>query len=74
MTWHDTLEIFYENDPSILADWSSACGVECDLTPGFYYWFCFPGCLPEGDGMPIGPFASEKEAFEDAELYNGDES
>lgn len=30
----------------------------------WYYWFCFPGCLPDGD--PVGPFASEAEALADA--------
>jgi len=28
--------------------------------PGWYYWFCFPGCLPDSD--PIGPFATEQAA------------
>lgn len=32
---------------------------------GFYYWFCFPGCLPEGDA--IGPFETETRAYADAE-------
>jgi hypothetical protein len=31
---------------------------------GFYWWPCFPGCLP--DGEPVGPFASAKAAYEDA--------
>ena len=31
---------------------------------GFYYWYCFPGCLPDSDA--IGPFASEQAALEDA--------
>lgn len=31
---------------------------------GWYYRSCFPGCLP--DSEPIGPFASEEEALEDA--------
>jgi len=31
--------------------------------PGWYYWFCFPGCLP--DGEPFGPFNSEKDAVRD---------
>ena len=22
--------------------------------PGWYYWFCFPGCLP--DSSPFGPY------------------
>lgn len=28
--------------------------------PGWYYWYCFPGCMPDSD--PIGPFASAAEA------------
>lgn len=35
-------------------------------TGSWFYWFCFPGCLPEGDGMPVGPFATEAEAIADA--------
>lgn len=40
--------------------------------PGWYYWFCLPGCLP--DGEPIGPFGTEAEALEDARdgLYDDD--
>ena len=37
--------------------------------PGWYYWYCSPGCLPDSD--PIGPFATREEALaaaqEDAE-------
>jgi hypothetical protein len=32
---------------------------------GWYYWSCFPGCLP--DGEPNGPFNSEKEAIKEAQ-------
>lgn len=32
-----------------------------DFRAGWYYWFCFPGCLPDSD--PVGPFASEQEAI-----------
>ena len=35
------------------------------LDDGYYYWACFPGCLPDGD--PIGPFVSEAEAITDAQ-------
>lgn len=41
---------------------------DCDIEetgPGFYYRFCFPGCLPDSD--PIGPFPSEAEALADAQ-------
>lgn len=31
---------------------------------GWYWWPCFPGCLP--DGEPTGPFESEDEAVCDA--------
>ena len=33
---------------------------------GWYYWFCMPGCLPDGDEM--GPFETEEEALEHARL------
>lgn len=35
------------------------------LAPGWYWWACFPGCLP--DGEPVGPFKTEAEARVDAE-------
>lgn len=31
---------------------------------GWYWWPCFPGCLPDGD--PNGPFDTEEEALADA--------
>tara|TARA_R110002110_G_scaffold399177_1_gene614946 strand:+ start:192 stop:437 length:246 start_codon:yes stop_codon:yes gene_type:complete len=33
--------------------------------PGFYWWACMPGCLPDSD--PHGPFASEQEAIDYAQ-------
>lgn len=41
--------------------------VQCDET-GWYYWFCFPGCMPDSD--PIGPFDTEEEAIADAQEEN----
>ena len=35
---------------------------------GWYWWPCFPGCLP--DGEPSGPFNTEAEALEDAQDIN----
>lgn len=32
---------------------------------GWYWWSCFPGCLP--DSEPIGPFKTEAEALADAQ-------
>lgn len=34
------------------------------LPAGWYWWACFPGCMPDGD--PSGPFETEEEAIEDA--------
>ena len=31
-------------------------------SPGWYYWYCFPGCLPEGDHW--GPYDTEEAAVE----------
>jgi hypothetical protein len=31
---------------------------------GWYWWACFPGCLPDGD--PSGPYKSAEEAYHDA--------
>ena len=33
------------------------------LELGWYYWACFPGCLP--DGEPVGPFATKADAIAD---------
>lgn len=37
------------------------------VQPGWYWWVCYPGCLPEGDGDPSGPFGSSAAAHTDAE-------
>ena len=31
------------------------------ITGGWFYWFCFPGCFPEGSAM--GPYATRDEAI-----------
>jgi hypothetical protein len=36
-----------------------------ELPIGWYWWACFPGCLPDGD--PIGPFDTEEEAIHNAQ-------
>jgi hypothetical protein len=35
---------------------------------GWYWWTCFPGCLP--DSEPSGPFDTEAEALADAQDIN----
>lgn len=31
------------------------------IAGGWFYWFCFPGCMPEGSAM--GPYATRDEAI-----------
>ena len=54
---HSDTEVFYaeagELDPDDCDDPSEA---------GWYYWYCSPGCLPDGD--PWGPYATEQEAID----------
>lgn len=33
------------------------------ITGGWFYWFCFPGCMP--DSTPFGPFDSREDAIAD---------
>jgi hypothetical protein len=33
-----------------------------NLSYGYYWWSCQPGCLPDGDGEPNGPYATYNDA------------
>ena len=35
---------------------------------GWYWWCCSPGCLPDS-GSAVGPFASSRQAYDDAQEY-----
>jgi hypothetical protein len=59
-----------ENDPHALPDIETFF-VPADahaLEPGWYWWACFPGCLPDGD--PVGPFGNEEAAIGDAQAVH----
>jgi hypothetical protein len=57
------LEVFYRTDTACKADgW--------DTDGGWFYWFCFPGCLPDSDA--VGPFATKAEALADARESSAD--
>lgn len=62
-----SLEVFWldndERQDTFLVDQDGE-----DLPCGWYWWPCFPGCLPDGD--PVGPFASSRQALEDADEWN----
>ena len=38
--------------------------IEDNRADAWYWWYCFPGCLPDSD--PFGPFDSEQEAIDNA--------
>ena len=61
------LEVFYA-DAGELGDVSDGEKNEA----GWYYWFCFHGCLPDSD--PVGPFESEAEALADAQAGSEDDA
>lgn len=44
--------------------WEAKAGDGLHIAPGFYWWSCFPGCLPDGDAE--GPFPSLARAWESA--------
>lgn len=64
--WHEHVAHQDETDACLAnADSDEECPGQ-----GYYWWSCFPGCLPDGDA--IGPFETEKEALTDAqEVANG---
>ena len=56
-------EVFHVTADEIQRDqWADDDGTPYE--PGFYWWSCFPGCLPDSD--PFGPFDTEQEAIDDA--------
>lgn len=55
--WHD------EGDYAEEEMWQDGDGEP--MPSGYYYWGCFPGCMPEGD--PVGPFGTEEEALAEAQ-------
>ena len=70
---YGSYETFYA-DQAQIDEWRKNSLESEDLTaeeaaetwePGWYWWSCFPGCLPESD-WPNGPFESEDDAIADA--------
>lgn len=64
------VEIFYMTEEEIESFghdsiWFDSDDGFCYKDEGWYYWYCFPGCLPDSD--PIGPFDTEQEAIESAQ-------
>jgi hypothetical protein len=62
-TRYGSFEVFYMTEENIAEfNWVDDDGGARD--PGWYWWACFPGCMP--DGEPSGPYQSEAEAIDDA--------
>lgn len=58
------IEVFYDDADEVNGH---ARNFDADGEPvkaGWYWWSCFPGCLPDSD--PIGPFDTEADALADA--------
>jgi hypothetical protein len=62
-----TAEIFYVSQLETIYNLANMDHAdEYTITdPGWYWWPCFPGCLPDGEAS--GPFASEADAIADAQ-------
>lgn len=58
------IEVFYADAGDFGGEFDPAGGEEVNEA-GWYWWSCFPGCLP--DSEPMGPFATEAEALADAQ-------
>jgi hypothetical protein len=66
---YGSFEVF-KLDKQDIEQWNHDQDIEAVMdgtpyTPGFYWWACFPGCLPDGEAS--GPFATEDEAIADAQ-------
>lgn len=59
------IEIFYDDADIVNGQARNFDSEGNPVEPGWYWWSCFPGCLPDGD--PVGPFASYEEALADAQ-------
>ena len=57
-----SLEVFWMSAEDIAVDWIDGDGDP--MGPGWYWWTCLPGCLPDSD--PFGPYDSEDAALLDA--------
>ena len=60
------IDVFYRTRKENRADnWTDSDGQP--LGAGWFWWACFPGCLPDSD--PFGPFESESEAIDNCKGF-----
>ena len=61
------VEVFYRSELDVR--WLNRWAIEARRAEvGWYWWSCFPGCLPDGEAS--GPFDTEAEALADAQDIN----
>lgn len=68
---YGSFEVFWhDGSPDSMAEHASDIPDEEPETfkPGWYWWACFPGCMP--DSEPNGPFAYSRQAHEDADEWS----
>jgi hypothetical protein len=63
-------EVFYSEHGDLEFEDCDDGELQEQSAAGYYWWFCFPGCLPDSD--PVGPFLSEEAAMENAREYAND--
>ncbi len=58
------IEVFWLSDADLAeCEWADlGLGERCEA--GWYWWSCFPGCLPDAES-PSGPFPTEAQAIQD---------
>lgn len=73
---YGSFEVFWHNGgpltegmPRDPEDWDSDDS-EQNEPAGWYWYACFPGCLPDSD--PSGPFATSTQAMYDADEFHPD--
>ena len=69
---YGSFEIFWHDgqDSEYVTEYDADTGQHETLDPGWYWWACFPGCLPDGDAM--GPAASSLDAMLNADELHPD--
>jgi hypothetical protein len=63
------VEVWYHDGQGMAAEFTDEDGEVMET--GWYWWFCFPGCMP--DSEPNGPFTTEAEALADAQQGSEEE-
>ena len=59
------VEVFYDDSDTVNGHTRNYDEEGKPVQPGWYWWTCLPGCLP--DSSAFGPFKTAKEALADAQ-------